>query len=80
MRFKDKVIFLPSNPRKGVCSWCGRKKGEFFINNRNKLRYVKTAIHHIKYHDDNPLKDIVELCSSCHGKEGFRLGQLTGIM
>ena len=35
-------------------------------------------MHHIKYHDDDPLKDTVELCVSCHNKEGFRLGQLKG--
>jgi len=80
IHFKGKTVFLKENPRKGVCTWCGKKKGEPFINNRNKLRYVKTTIHHIEYHDDDPLKDTIELCSSCHAKEGVRLGQLTGII
>lgn len=26
----------------------------------------------MKYHDDDPLKDTVELCASCHGKQHGR--------
>ena len=28
--------------------------------------YKMTAIHHIKYHDEDPLKDTEELCPGCH--------------
>jgi hypothetical protein len=62
IQFKGRSIILNDNPRKGICSWCG-KKG--FTN-----------MHHIQYHDDDPLKDTVEICSSCHGKETSRLGLL----
>ena len=55
-----KLIRVKENPRKGVCQWCG-KKG--FTN-----------IHHFaEYHEDDPLKDTVELCASCHTKETRRL-------
>lgn len=59
MKFKDKMLFLKSNPRTGTCSRCG-KTG-------------MTHIHHIAYHDDDPLKDTIELCLSCHGIETWRL-------
>ena len=55
MRFKGKHIMLKQNPRTGICSKCG-KKG-------------LTHIHHIEYHDDNPLKDTIELCVGCHNKQ-----------
>ncbi len=60
MRFKGKLIYLKVNPRKEICSKCG-KKG-------------LTNIHHFaEYHDDDPLKDTIELCPSCHWKEHKRL-------
>jgi hypothetical protein len=55
LHYKDKFIFLKENPRKGICSWCG-KKGI-------------TQMHHFaEYHDDDPLKDTVEICVACHKK------------
>lgn len=56
MKFKDKIIHLKINPRKGVCQVCLKKVGEV----------KRTNIHHIQYHDNDPLKDTVELCNSCH--------------
>ncbi len=53
--FKDKRIHLDHNPRTGTCKKCG-KVGH-------------TNIHHEKYHDDDPLKDTIELCVGCHRKE-----------
>ncbi len=50
--YKGKIIYLGYNPRKGKCLWCG-KEG-------------KTVLHHEKYHDDEPLKDTVEICQKCH--------------
>jgi len=55
IKFKDKRIFLETNPRIGVCSWC-RKKG-------------RTNIHHLQYDENNPLAHTVEICPSCHIKE-----------
>lgn len=59
IKFKDKIIYLDKNPRKGICSLCHRKG--------------KTDIHHIKYHVKNPLKDTIEICSSCHMKETMKI-------
>lgn len=67
--FKGKRILLKEPPRTGVCSKCGRSvaKGEI----------KRTAIHHKKYHDEDPLKDTSELCASCHAKEHFGGGERT---
>lgn len=65
LSFKDKTIHLKQNPRKGVCQRCG-KQGV-------------TDIHHTQYHEDDPLKDTVELCVSCHTKESWRLGQMNPV-
>jgi len=46
---------LGLNPRTGVCSECGRTN-------------CKTDIHHIQYHDYDPLRDTIELCVGCHNK------------
>jgi Zn finger protein HypA/HybF involved in hydrogenase expression len=66
--FKGKRILLKAIPRKGQCEQCGKKIGDSFISYRNKLTRIKrTEIHHIQYHDDDPLKDTIELCPQCHG-------------
>lgn len=57
--FKGKSIHLKENPRKGVCSKCHRKVGQGI---------KRTNMHHLQYHDDDPLKDTIELCVSCHVK------------
>jgi len=54
MWFKQGSIRLPDNPRKGICSVCGSTK--------------RTHIHHKEYHKEDPLKDTIELCGSCHRK------------
>jgi len=63
--FKGKRLYVKENPRTGICSLCHRKTGEGI---------KKTAIHHIQYHEDDLLRDTVELCVSCHDKESWRLG------
>ena len=55
LRFKGRKILLKHNPRTGVCSLC-RKQG-------------KTHMHHMKYHDDDVLRDTIEVCISCHNRE-----------
>ena len=47
-----KTIYLPYDPRTGVCKWCG------FIG--------YTQMHHEQYHLSDPTKGMVELCASCH--------------
>ena len=74
IRFKGKWLSLDHNPRTGVCSKCGRKIGDAFFGARGAVRIMKrTHIHHIEYHEDDPLKDVVELCMSCHITETYRL-------
>lgn len=57
--YKDKKILLKFNPRKGVCTICGARKG---------IECRTTHIHHKEYHDDDMLKDTIEVCASCHNK------------
>ena len=77
MWFKDKLILLKERRLTGKCDWCGKKKGDLFINRDRKLAIIKrTHTHHIEYHQDDPLKDTIELCASCHRKETIRLSKL----
>ncbi len=64
-KFKNKTMFSNQPVRKGICSQCGRKKGDKYII-WGEEKIVKTHLHHIEYHDDNPLKSTIELCASCH--------------
>ena len=60
-----KQVPLSFNPRKGICSNCGRSisKGE-----------VKTThMHHLKYDLNDPLAHTVELCASCHRKDHLKV-------
>lgn len=52
--YKRKTIDTGKAIKTGICSQCG-KAGI-------------THLHHNNYHDEDPLKDTQELCSSCHGK------------
>jgi hypothetical protein len=56
VNYKGKTIQLDFEPRKGICSDCG-------------IRDEHTHLHHINYHDDDPLKDTIELCRFCHAKQ-----------
>lgn len=69
LSFKGTKLLLRDNPRTGICSQCGARKG---------IECKKTHIHHIRYHNDDLLKDTIELCVSCHIKESHRLGQIRG--
>ncbi len=74
--FQDTRLILDHNPRNGVCSKCGKKNGEKFINTKGKESIVQTHLHHIEYDPNNPLAHTVELCEGCHLKEGIKLGQI----
>ena len=52
--FKKKRIHLPEDPRKEVCSNCGRQR--------------RTDMHHDEYDESDPLAYTRELCRSCHMK------------
>lgn len=73
IRFKLKCIHLKHNPRTGVCQRCRKKIGDEYINWYGKVNIIKkTDMHHIEYHEDNPLEDTIELCMSCHSKETWK--------
>lgn len=77
IRFRNRQIKLDKNPRTGICSQCKRKDGDSYINKRGKSCKIKTTIHHLEYHEDDPLKDTIELCRQCHPEEDWRLGKYT---
>ncbi len=67
--FKNKRLILKDEPKTGVCQMCKKKVGDQFIAWRGKIKTIKfTHIHHTKYNNDDPLKDTMELCPSCHCK------------
>jgi len=57
MNYKGKLVYLKKNPRIGVCNLC-RAVYPFDCG--------KTDIHHVEYHDDDILKDTLEVCPRCH--------------
>ncbi len=62
INFKGRIINVGFDVRTSVCSLC-RKQG-------------KTHIHHMKYHNEDPLRDTIELCARCHAKEHVKLRNL----
>lgn len=69
--FKSKRDRRQENPRKGVCSECGRQYPE-------ELKH-QTVMHHEHYNSEDPLKDTTELCKSCHGKLHYERGDMWGL-
>ena len=55
IKYKGKYKYVGTEVRTGICSLC-RKQGQ-------------TQMHHINYHDDDVLKDTIELCIQCHNKQ-----------
>lgn len=76
VRFFDTKIFMKTNPRKGICIWCGRKNGDEFINAKGKPSKIKTQLHHIEYYIIFKWFATIEICNSCHYKETLRLIKL----
>jgi hypothetical protein len=62
--FKGRRIYREDILRNGKCQLCGAVKG---------INCKRTSLHHLRYHEDDPLKDTIEICNSCHMKEYFRL-------
>lgn len=54
LKYKGNQILFDKPLRKGVCSNCNME--------------CKTHLCHLKYHDEDPLRDTIELCISCHRK------------
>lgn len=78
LTFKGKRITkLSKNPRKDKCEWCGKGKGDEYIDSRGRLKLIKNLhLHHEKYHDNDPLKDTFTLCPPCHQTETQRIKKL----
>lgn len=64
IKYKGKSIYLKKNPRTGKCA-----------NPKCIGEYTITDMHHEQYHDDDPLKDTIELCKRCHALRSIELGQ-----
>jgi hypothetical protein len=58
--YKGKRIMLKEDPRYGICQLCGAVKG---------TDCKITVMHHMKYHDDDPLRDTIEVCVACHARQ-----------
>lgn len=77
LNFKDKKVVIKKKFRIGVCSWCNKKKGDNYINKYGEIAKIKRiGMHHIQYHENDPLRDTLELCQSCHNRETWRLWRL----
>lgn len=77
VKFKDKILRAKEPIIRDKCDWCGNKKGDQYINCKGEIATVKYIHkHHLKYHEDEPTKDTINLCASCHMKETRRLEKL----
>ena len=72
IHFRKKAIYLGWIIRKGICSWCNKKKGEEFITTRGKKSIIITDLHHIEYYIIFPWFATIELCNQCHGIESSK--------
>lgn len=63
VRFKQRRVRLSFTPRNGRCEECGKEVG---------IDIKRTSLHHNQYHDEDVLKDTIELCDSCHSKKSRR--------
>jgi hypothetical protein len=68
--FKDKRVLLDKPPRKGVCSLCGIKVGQFHPVTGHYCK--QTQMHHLQYDPENPLAHTIEVCVPCHKQEHRR--------
>lgn len=64
IRFKEKIISIKNNPRKGYCSRCS--------NNIFDGSCKRTHMHHELYDVNNVLNNTIELCPKCHDKETWK--------
>ncbi len=55
--FKNKQLYIKERILIGVCNLCRAVVG---------LDCKRTSMHHIEYHEEDILKDTIELCNSCH--------------
>lgn len=71
--YRGKRFALNFDPRTGMCSDCGKGAGDEYINTYGKVAKIRnTQLHHLKYDDDHPLDNTIELCESCHSKITYK--------
>lgn len=70
LNYKGRSIHFDKPVRKGICQLCGRSKlkGEIKRTHRH---------HYSTYIDNRPLDHTIEVCSSCHAYETWRLDQFS---
>src|SRR5215212_776326 len=64
--FKGQYLRAEKEPKNGVCNFCRSIVGQISAQTGRFCYHTDRA--HMSYHDDNPLKDTIELCDSCHRK------------
>lgn len=70
--FKGKSIRYDYELHKKVCIICGKKPSDEYINYKGEKGIIElTHLHHIEYHEDDPLKDAIEICVSCHHRKSI---------
>src|ERR671925_1357891 len=58
--FKDKRVLLDEPPRRGICSLCGVRVGQF--NPKTGQFCKQTNMHHLQYDLTNPKNYTIEVC------------------
>jgi hypothetical protein len=72
LNFKGKPVMFKERVRKDFCQICGKKRGDEYINRRGEKAIIElTHLHHIEYHENDVLKDTLELCVSCHHRKNL---------
>lgn len=61
LTYKGRTLEFSYDIKCGVCNWCRRV---------SEIDIKRTALHHYQdiYCDNEPLKNTIELCHSCHSK------------
>jgi hypothetical protein len=70
LAFKGKQVFVDEAPRKGICSLCGVRVGQFHPVTGHYCK--QTQMHHLQYDPENPLAHTIEVCVPCHKQEHRR--------
>jgi len=70
-KFNNKHIILQDYSKNDICSECGRKVGDEYINNKGEIKIIKQIQrHHDQYDKNDPSKHVRELCVPCHNYKG----------
>jgi len=73
MKFVNKVIRVSKSLLRNRCDWCGKQKGDKYINCFGEMDTIdRIDTHHLEYYIIFPWFATIRLCSSCHMKETRR--------